>query len=177
MCGYARISTEGQSEAAAKLCPVGLGSARDFPQHFPGSGAKLAHLVAQLDAGDVLMVTRLDRPGPFDPRPVEHARGDPRSESRFPLGRRRMGRHDDPERRLTLTALEGVAEFGRELIRACTSERRRPRQGKRAMSRPQAQAHPPTSSEKRSSGAAAASHQAASRSYNVGPSAISRLST
>jgi DNA invertase Pin-like site-specific DNA recombinase len=49
------------------------------------SGAKtdrtqLRRLLDVLDAGDVLTVTKLDRPGAIHPRPVEHARDDHRQE-------------------------------------------------------------------------------------------------
>ena len=65
-------------------------------------------VIDQLDAGDVLLVTRLDRLARIDARPVKHARGDRRSQSRCPIARRRTGRHhhsarpfdDDRPRRL-----------------------------------------------------------------------------
>src|ERR1700760_2408736 len=62
--GYARASTDGQSEAAQVRQLRAAGAGKVFRE--VASGAKtdrpqLCCLLAQLSAGDVLMVTRLDR--------------------------------------------------------------------------------------------------------------------
>ena len=62
--GYARPSTDGQSEAAQVRQLRAAGAGKVFRE--VASGAKtdrpqLCCLLAQLSAGDVLMVTRLDR--------------------------------------------------------------------------------------------------------------------
>jgi hypothetical protein len=62
--GYARVSTGSQSEAAqvAILKKHGAGKVvREVAQGDKTDRAKLRRLLDQLDAGDVLMVTRLDR--------------------------------------------------------------------------------------------------------------------
>jgi DNA invertase Pin-like site-specific DNA recombinase len=51
--------------------------------------AQLRRVIDQLEAGDVLMVTRLDRLA----RPVERPCRHRRPESRLPLAHRDMGRH------------------------------------------------------------------------------------
>jgi DNA invertase Pin-like site-specific DNA recombinase len=62
--GYARVSTDGQSEAAQVAALKKHGARKVFRE--VASGAKtdrkqLRRLLDQLEAGDVLMVTRLDR--------------------------------------------------------------------------------------------------------------------
>jgi DNA invertase Pin-like site-specific DNA recombinase len=47
--------------------------------------AQLRRLLDQLDDGDAVMVTRLDRLARSTPRPVEHPRGDHRQEGRFQI--------------------------------------------------------------------------------------------
>jgi DNA invertase Pin-like site-specific DNA recombinase len=62
--GYARISTDGQSVTAqvAALRKHGAGKVfREVAQGDKTDRAQLRRLLAQLAAGDVLMVTRLDR--------------------------------------------------------------------------------------------------------------------
>jgi DNA invertase Pin-like site-specific DNA recombinase len=57
--GYARVSTDGQCATAQTLREAG-------PNRFSASGARadrvqLRRALAELDAGDALLVTRLDR--------------------------------------------------------------------------------------------------------------------
>jgi DNA invertase Pin-like site-specific DNA recombinase len=62
--GYARVSTDGQSVAAqvADLRKHGAGKMfREVASGAKTERAQLRRILAQLDAGDVLMVTRLDR--------------------------------------------------------------------------------------------------------------------
>jgi DNA invertase Pin-like site-specific DNA recombinase len=62
--GYARVSTDGQSvDARAKQLRV-AGAEKVWREKASGAKtdrAQLGRVLAQLDAGDVLMVTRLDR--------------------------------------------------------------------------------------------------------------------
>jgi DNA invertase Pin-like site-specific DNA recombinase len=86
--GYARVSTNGQSISAqvAVLRKHGAGKVfREVASGAKTNRAQLRRVIDQLDAGDVLMVTRLGSARVIDTRPVEHARGDRRSQSRFPL--------------------------------------------------------------------------------------------
>ena len=62
--GYARVSTDGQSVAAQVVALRKHGAGKVFREVASGAKTDRAHLrrlLAQLAAGDVLMVTRLDR--------------------------------------------------------------------------------------------------------------------
>jgi DNA invertase Pin-like site-specific DNA recombinase len=73
----------------------------------------------------VVTVTRLDRLGAIHPRSFEHACSDHRQESRFSLGLGDTWADTTTAHgRLMLTVLAGLAEFGRDLIRARTGEGR-----------------------------------------------------
>src|SRR4051812_45657326 len=62
--GYARVSTDGQSVAAQVAVLEDAGAVKVFREVASGAQtdrAQLRKTLAALDAGDVLMVTRLDR--------------------------------------------------------------------------------------------------------------------
>ena len=62
--GYARVSTDGQSLAAQDAQLHAAGGPRSTGEKVTGAKtdrAELAKVLKRLDAGDVLMVTRLDR--------------------------------------------------------------------------------------------------------------------
>ncbi|MGO8737551.1 recombinase family protein, partial [Rhodoblastus sp.] len=62
--GYARVSTDGQSVDAQVRALRAAGAKQVFKETASGAKtdrAQLRQVVAQLDKGDVLMVTRLDR--------------------------------------------------------------------------------------------------------------------
>jgi DNA invertase Pin-like site-specific DNA recombinase len=62
--GYARVSTDGQSVDAQVAALTAAGAEKTFREVASGAKtdrAQLRRMLAQLDAGDVLMVTRLDR--------------------------------------------------------------------------------------------------------------------
>ena len=62
--GYARVSTDGQSVAAQVAALTAAGAAKVFRGTASGAKIERAQLrkaLAALEAGDVLMVTRLDR--------------------------------------------------------------------------------------------------------------------
>jgi DNA invertase Pin-like site-specific DNA recombinase len=62
--GYARVSTDGQSVAAQVAALRKHGAEKVFREVASGAKterAQLRRVLDQLDAGDVLMVTRLDR--------------------------------------------------------------------------------------------------------------------
>src|SRR3954454_20629063 len=64
MYGYARVSTDGQSVAAQvqQLTAAGCGNVfREVASGAQTDRAQLRRALAKLEAGDVLMVTRLDR--------------------------------------------------------------------------------------------------------------------
>jgi DNA invertase Pin-like site-specific DNA recombinase len=78
---------------------------------------QLARLLAELDAGDTVILTRLDRLARLD--------AVSKSGGHVPLAARCVGRYDQPHSRLILTVLGGLAEFERHLIAARTSEGRK----------------------------------------------------
>jgi DNA invertase Pin-like site-specific DNA recombinase len=62
--GYARVPMDGQSVAAQVAQLTAPGATKVFRENASGAQtdrAQLARALAQLDAGDVLLVTRLDR--------------------------------------------------------------------------------------------------------------------
>ena len=125
--GYARVSTDGQSVGAQVRQLAKAGCKKVFRE--TASGAKtdrtqLRKALEQIDAGDVLMVTKLDRLGTLDAGSPEHPRDDRRSQRRLPVSRRRMGRYHQPAWAPHADCAGRVAEFERELIRARTGEGR-----------------------------------------------------
>ena len=125
--GYARVSTHGQSVAAQVAALTAAGATKVFREI--ASGAKterkqLRRVVDRLVAGDVLIVTRLDRlarstrdllntlAGIADRKAGFRSLGDAWADTTTAHGR------------LMLTVLGGLAEFERELIRVRTGEGR-----------------------------------------------------
>ena len=125
--GYARVSTDGQSVEAQVRQLTRAGCKTVFRE--TASGAKtdrsqLRRALDRLDAGDVLMVTRLDRlarstrdllntlAAITDRKAGFRSLGDAWADTTTAHGR------------LMLTVLGGLAEFERELIRARTAEGR-----------------------------------------------------
>ena len=125
--GYARVSTDGQSVSAQVAQLTGTGCAKVFREVASGAQtdrAQLRKALAQLDAGDVLMVTRLDRLA----RSTRDLLNTLATIAGKEAGFRSLGDAwadtTTPHGRLMLTVLGGLAEFERELIRARTGEGR-----------------------------------------------------
>jgi DNA invertase Pin-like site-specific DNA recombinase len=125
--GYARVSTDGQS-ATAQVAQLRAAGAEKVLREV-ASGAKtdsrqVRRALDQLDAGDVLMVTRLDRLA----RSTRDLLNTLAAIARKKAGFRSLGdKWADTTTlhgRLMLTVLGGPAEFERELIRARTGEGR-----------------------------------------------------
>jgi len=125
--GYARVSTDGQSVEAqvAALTAAGAGKVyREVASGAQTDRTQLRRVVQALTAGDVLLVTRLDRLARstrdlLNPLAAITNRG---------AGFKSLGDGwadtTTPHGRLLLTVLGGLAEFERELIKARTSEGR-----------------------------------------------------
>jgi DNA invertase Pin-like site-specific DNA recombinase len=125
--GYARVSTDGQSVDAQVKQLRAAGAEKVFRETASGARADRAQLrrvIDQLDKGDVLTVTRLDRLA----RSTRDLLNTLATIASKGAGFRSL--HDTwadtttAHGRLMLTVLGGLAEFERELIRARTGEGR-----------------------------------------------------
>lgn len=125
--GYARVSTDGQTLDAQVAALTAAGAARVFRE--TASGAKtdrreLAKALRALEAGDTLLVTRLDRLA----RSTRDLLNILDMIAKAGAGFRSLGDAwadaTPPHGGLMLTVLGGLAEFERELIRARTGEGR-----------------------------------------------------
>jgi DNA invertase Pin-like site-specific DNA recombinase len=131
--GYARVSTDGQTLDAQHAALKAAGVDRIFAEKVSGAKTdrrQLQRAIEALEAGDVLLVTRLDRLA----RSTRDLLNVLATISNNGAGFRSLA---DPwadtttaHGRLMLTVLGGLAEFERELIRARTDDGR-----KRAMER------------------------------------------
>jgi DNA invertase Pin-like site-specific DNA recombinase len=177
--GYARVSTDGQSIAAQVAQLNRAGCKKVFRE--TASGAKtdrtqLRKVLAALDAGDVLIVTRLDRlarstrdllntlAAITDRKAGFRSLGDTWADTTTAHGR------------LMLTVLGGLAEFERELIRARTGEgrARAVAAGVKMGRKPKLTPHQRKEALRRVD--AGERLRDIARSYNVSHSTISRLS-
>ena len=125
--GYARVSTDGQSVAAQVAALNAAGAGKVFREVASGAKtdrAQLRKAIAALEAGDVLMVTRLDRLA----RSTRDLLNTLATITGKKAGFRSLGDGwadtTTPHGRLMLTVLGGLAEFERDLIRARTGEGR-----------------------------------------------------
>jgi DNA invertase Pin-like site-specific DNA recombinase len=176
--GYARVSTDGQT-VDAQLCALKTaGAEKVFSEKQSGAKtdrAALAKALAVLSAGDVLVVTRLDRLARSTRDLLNvlatvsgkgagfRSLGDPWADTTTPHGS------------LMLTVLGGLAEFERSLILTRTGEGRA-----RAMARGvrfgrKAKLTVPQIAEARASREAGEALSDIGRSFNVSHSTISRL--
>src|SRR6187455_921522 len=125
--GYARVSTDGQSVEAQHASLTAAGVQKVFAEKVSGAQTdrkQLARAITALNAGDVLMVTRLDRLA----RSTRDLLNVLANISEKGAGFRSMADAwadtTTPHGRLMLTVLGGLAEFERELIKARTGEGR-----------------------------------------------------
>ncbi len=176
--GYARVSTDGQSIDAQVHQLRAAGARQVFREVASGTKtdrAQLRRVLAQLDAGDVLMVTRLDRLA----RSTRDLLNTLAAIAGKGGGFRSLGDAwadtTTPHGRLMLTVLGGLAEFERELIRARTSEgrARAVANGVKLGRKPKLTPHQKREAIKRRDAGDAMRDIA--RSYNVSHSTISRL--
>jgi DNA invertase Pin-like site-specific DNA recombinase len=176
--GYARVSTDGQSVDAQVRQLTRAGCKKVFRE--VASGAKtdrrqLRRALDQLAAGDVLMVTRLDRLA----RSTRDLLNTLATITDRKAGFRSLGDTwadtTTPHGRLMVTVLGGLAEFERELIRARTSEgqARAKANGVKLGRKPKLTPHQRREAIKRRD--AGEPVREVARSYNVHGSTISRL--
>jgi DNA invertase Pin-like site-specific DNA recombinase len=176
--GYARVSTDGQSEAAQVRQLRAAGAKKVFRE--VASGAKtdrpqLRPLLAEVGAGDVVMVTRLDRLARSTRDLLNTLATITDKKAGFRSLADAWADTTTAHGRLMLTVLGGLAEFERELIRARTGEGRA-----RAKARGQSLGRPFKLTPHQQSEAIRRRDRGESltdiaRSYNVHPSTISRL--
>src|SRR5207302_234707 len=177
--GYARVSTDGQSVNAQVVAMRKHGAGKVFREVASGAKtdrAQLRRVLDQLDAGDVLLVTRLDRLA----RSTRDLLNTLAAIADRKAGFRSLGDSwadtTTAHGRLMLTVLGGLAEFERDLIRARTGEGRA-----RAVARGQRMGRPPklTTHQKREAikrrDAGDETLADIGRSYNVSAATISRL--
>ena len=124
MRGYRRTARASTAQVAA-LTDAGAGKVfREVASGAKTDRAQLRRLLDQLDAGDVLMVTRLDRLA----RSTRDLLNTLATITGKKAGFRSLGDAwadtTTPHGRLMLTVLGGLAEFERDLIRARTGEGR-----------------------------------------------------
>jgi DNA invertase Pin-like site-specific DNA recombinase len=131
--GYARVSTDGQTLDAQHAALKAAGAERVFAEKISGARSdrkQLQRAIEALDAGDVLLVTRLDRLARSTRDLLNVLATVAEKGAGFRSIADSWADTTTPHGRLMLTVLGGLAEFERELIRARTDEGR-----KRAMAR------------------------------------------
>jgi len=178
--GYARVSTDGQSVEAQVRQLTAAGCKKVFRETASGAKADRAQLrraVRQLEAGDVLMVTRLDRLA----RSTRDLLNTLATITSKKAGFRSLGDAwadtTTSHGRLMLTVLGGLAEFERDLIRVRTSEgrERAKARGVKLGRKPKLTDHQRREAIKRRDCGETTADIA--RSYNVHHSTISRLTS
>jgi DNA invertase Pin-like site-specific DNA recombinase len=177
--GYARVSTDGQSLTAQAAELKAANCERVFREKVSGVRAdrkQLARLIAALDKGDVLVVTRLDRLA-RSTRDLLNLLGAVADKGAgFKSLRDTWADTTTAHGRLMLTVLGGLAEFERELIRTRTGEGRQLAKARGVIMgrKPKLTGHQRREAIARREAGEVLTEIA--RSYNVSHSTISRLS-
>jgi DNA invertase Pin-like site-specific DNA recombinase len=178
LLGYARVSTDGQSLTAQVAELKAAGCTEIFQEKESGARSdrkQLARLMARIESGDVLAVTRLDRLA-RSTRDLLNVLGSVADkDAGFRSLRDTWADTTTPHGRLMLTVLGGLAEFERELIRSRTGEGRERAKVRGVVFGRKPKLTPHQRSEaiaRRDAGEALAD---IGRSYNVSHSTISRL--
>jgi DNA invertase Pin-like site-specific DNA recombinase len=176
--GYARVSTDGQSLESQLAALKAAGAEKVYSEKqsvAKTDRAALTKVLAVLSAGDVLVVTRLDRLA----RSTRDLLNVLATVSERGAGFRSLGDPwadtTTPHGRLMLTVLGGLAELERSLILTRTGEgrARAMAQGVRFGRKPKLTAHQIAEARKRREAGEALSY--IGRSFNVSHSTISRL--
>lgn len=131
--GYARVSTDGQTLDAQHAALIAAGAEKVFAEKISGAVTDrkaLAKAIDALGAGDVLLVTRLDRLARSTRDLLNILDAAAKKGAGFKSLADPMIDTTSPHGKLILSVLGALAEFERSMILARTSEGR-----KRAMSR------------------------------------------
>jgi DNA invertase Pin-like site-specific DNA recombinase len=178
MYGYARVSTDGQTLDAQVIQLKAAGAEKVLREKISGARAdrpELARLMRALSAGDVVLVTRLDRLARSTRDLLNTLAAVADKQAGFRSLSDTWADTTTPHGRLMLTVLGGLAEFERELIRARTGEgrQRAKARGVRLGRKPKLTAHQKQEAlARRQAGEPLAE---IARSYDVHHSTISRL--
>jgi DNA invertase Pin-like site-specific DNA recombinase len=178
--GYARVSTDGQSVDAQVRQLTKAGCKKVFREVAGGARTdrtQLRRALDQLDPGDVLMVTRLDRLARSTRDLLNILAAIAAKEAGFRSLGDTWADTTTPHGRVILAVLGGLAEFERDLIRARTGEGR-----KRAIANGVRMGRPPKMTPHQVKEAlcrrdAGEPMREIARSYNVSHSTISRLAS
>ena len=121
--GYARVSTDGQHLSAQRAALKAAGAAKVFEEKESGviSGSKQLAKAVRVDAGDVLVVTRLDRLARSTRDLLNTLHTIAERKAGFKSLADTWADTTTPHGKLMLTMLGGLAEFERSLIIARTS--------------------------------------------------------
>ncbi len=176
--GYARVSTDGQSVDAQVRQLTKAGCKKVFREVASGAKtdrAQLRRWLDQLEAGDVLTVTRLDRLARSTRDLLNTLAAITAKKAGFKSLGDTWADTTTSHGRLMLTVLGGLAEFERDLIRARAGEGRA-----RAVARGQKMGRPFKLTDHQKREAVKRRNQGETladiaRSYNVSPATISRL--
>lgn len=126
--GYARVSTDGQTLDAQREALTAAGAEKVFQETASGAKADragLARAVKALNAGDVLLVTRLDRLARSTKDMWKTLEAIDQQKASFRSLADPWADTTTPQGRLLLSLLASLAEYERELIRARTQEGRK----------------------------------------------------
>jgi DNA invertase Pin-like site-specific DNA recombinase len=178
VCGYARVSTDGQTLDAqlAQLRAAGVNKIfREKVSGVRADRAELARLMRSLGPGDTVLVTRLDRLARSTRDLLNILAGIAEKGAGFSSLGDAWADTTTPHGRLMLTVLGGLAEFERDLIRARTGEgrERAKARGVRLGRKPKLTPHQIREALRRRDAGEPLTEIA--RSYNVSHSTISRL--
>jgi DNA invertase Pin-like site-specific DNA recombinase/predicted nucleotidyltransferase len=177
--GYARVSTDGQTLDSQLEALTAAGCEKIFREKISGAKAErpqLIKLLATIDSGDTLIVSRLDRLARSTRDLLNIVDTVTKRGATFRSLHDQWADTTTSHGRLMLTVIGGLAEFERDLIRARTSDGRA-----RAVARGQHMGRPPTLTphQRREALAALATGKATqadlARQFNVSQSTISRL--
>jgi DNA invertase Pin-like site-specific DNA recombinase len=176
--GYARVSTDGQTLDAQQAALKAAGAEKVFAEKISGAVTdrrQLAKAIAALAAGDILLVTRLDRLARSTSDLLNILDSVAKAGAGFRSLADAWADTTTAHGKLMITILGGLAEFERSLILARTSEGRKRAQarGIRFGRKPKLTPHQIAEAlARRNAGEALAE---IGRSYNVSHSTISRL--
>ncbi len=176
--GYARVSTDGQSVDAQVRQLSKAGCAKVFGEVASGAQtdrAQLRKALAQLEPGDMLTVTRLDRLARSTRDLLNTLAAVTGKEAGFRSLGNAWADTTTPHGRLMLTVLGGLAEFERELIRARTGEGRARAQARGVRMGRKPKLTPHQRKEALAWREAGEPMREIAQSYNVSHSTISRL--